>query len=111
MQRTRRKVSVKNKKETSAGESGNNPFELLSQQPGEHSGGENETMEPTSSAASSSVISEKDGDLNNSPIKLDSVHAIQLQEQIKNVIRSEPILDQLVALIADTIVGQVTQHV
>ena len=50
-------------------------------------------------------------DLNNSPIKLDSDHAIQLQEQIKNVIRSEPILDQLVALIADAIVGQVTQHV
>ena len=111
MQRSKGKTSDRNKKETSASESGHKLSGPLPADLGDLSGEVNETIMVRTRGASSSANCTNNDDADNGSVKLDPKHTIQLQEQIKDVICSKPILDRLVALIADAVIDQVSQHV
>lgn len=111
--RTRKKELEQNRKEKS-GESDRNIYGSLATGDGGEAGvvnGQTTLQKSAARPSMSSTSSEEQDNSSNAAIKLNSQPAIQLQEQIKDVICSKPILDRLVALIADAIMEKVSQDV
>lgn len=111
MGKPKKKTKEKNKEDISDSESDNDSYGTLSACSGEEEAGERRQTRGSKSAVRSGVkpVHSKKG--HNAPVTLESKPAIELQEQIKDVICSKPILDRLVSLIADAILDKVSQDV